>query len=46
MFESNKVTDPLLPTWGNVHNAQLLSQCEEQDEGDSSLRRNDKYGLF
>ena len=38
MFESNKVTDPLLPTWGNVHNAQLLSQCEEQDEGDSSLR--------
>ena len=32
MFESAKQTDPLMPTWGNVHNAQLLSQCEEQVE--------------
>nr|WP_319511481.1 hypothetical protein [uncultured Draconibacterium sp.] len=29
MFESNKPSNPLMPTWGNVHNGQLLSQCEE-----------------
>ncbi|WP_163322351.1 tetratricopeptide repeat protein [Draconibacterium mangrovi] len=29
MFESNQPTNPLMPTWGNVHNAQLLSQCEQ-----------------
>lgn len=32
MFESVKQTNPLMPTWGNVHNGQLLSQCEEQGE--------------
>ena len=31
MFESNKPTNPLMPTWGNVHNGQLLSQCEEEE---------------
>ncbi len=30
MFESEKQSDPLMPTWGNVHNEQLLSQCIEQ----------------
>ncbi|KJF42935.1 tetratricopeptide repeat protein [Draconibacterium sediminis] len=29
MFESNQPTNPLMPTWGNVHNEQLLSQCEQ-----------------
>ncbi|QIA09796.1 tetratricopeptide repeat protein [Draconibacterium halophilum] len=29
MFDSNQQTDPLMPTWGSVHNEQLLSQCEE-----------------
>ncbi|WP_372648003.1 hypothetical protein [Draconibacterium sp.] len=29
MFESSQLTNPLMPTWGNVHNEQLLSQCEE-----------------
>lgn len=32
MFESAKQTNPLMPTWGNIHNEQLLSQCEEQAE--------------
>nr|WP_321354369.1 hypothetical protein [uncultured Draconibacterium sp.] len=32
MFESTQQTDSLMPTWGNVHNQQLLSQCEEQGE--------------
>ncbi|MDX8338285.1 hypothetical protein SLH46_03750 [Draconibacterium sp. IB214405] len=32
MFESVQHTDPLMPTWGNVHNKQLLRQCEEQAE--------------
>ena len=32
MFESTQQTDSLMPTWGNVHNQQLLSQCEEGTE--------------
>ena len=29
MFSSQKPTDPLMPTWGAIHNNQLLSQCSE-----------------
>ncbi|WP_346861771.1 hypothetical protein [uncultured Draconibacterium sp.] len=31
MFESVKQTDPLMPTWGNIHNGQLLEQCANLD---------------
>ena len=29
MFKNAKVNNPLMPTWGDFHNQQLLSQCEE-----------------
>ncbi|WP_346856409.1 hypothetical protein [uncultured Draconibacterium sp.] len=31
MFEYVKQTDPLMPTWGNIHNGQLLEQCANLD---------------
>lgn len=31
LFESQKPTDPLMPTWGAYHNNQLLSQCSEDE---------------
>ncbi len=31
MFESQKPSDPLMPTWGDVHNSQLLEQCNSAE---------------
>ncbi len=31
MFETQKPSNPLMPTWGAYHNQQLLSQCAEAE---------------